>query len=266
MGVNVASALAHDGVGRRPSGFRPRPRPGVVNIAPGARPLAAEGVAIAHTPHSVAVPDCGRVLARPVSDAVERLVAGVPLRATIILDAGGRVLYQTPDAERLLALLEIAQDERRTGPSRYAQVPAAVHTAIRALVKAAKGRMTGSPCVVGRTRLGQVTVEASWLAASRSGAGCPGADPSPRPIAVQLELSENAAARAARALQTRGATPAQTRVGVLLATGKSKPEIARTLGVKESSVQDAARKLYTRLGVRNAAELGMQLWLKLDTA
>jgi DNA-binding NarL/FixJ family response regulator len=49
-------------------------------------------------------------------------------------------------------------------------------------------------------------------------------------------------------------------MGVLLATGRSKPEIARELGVRASSVTDAARKLYARLDVRNAAELGMRFW------
>ena len=47
---------------------------------------------------------------------------------------------------------------------------------------------------------------------------------------------------------------------MLLATGRSKPEIAHELGVRPSSVTDAARKLYARLDIRNAAELGMRFW------
>jgi DNA-binding NarL/FixJ family response regulator len=38
----------------------------------------------------------------------------------------------------------------------------------------------------------------------------------------------------------------------------TKPAIAQELGIKSSSVIDATRKIYERLEVRNAAELGMK--------
>ena len=76
-----------------------------------------------------------------------------------------------------------------------------------------------------------------------------------------LELREHAAVHAARILRASGATPTQVRVGILLALGKPKAEIARELDVRPSSVQDAARKLYARVQVRNAAALGAMLWL-----
>jgi DNA-binding NarL/FixJ family response regulator len=40
----------------------------------------------------------------------------------------------------------------------------------------------------------------------------------------------------------------------------TKPAIARELKIKPSSVMDATRRIYERLEVRNAAELGMRLW------
>ena len=50
------------------------------------------------------------------------------------------------------------------------------------------------------------------------------------------------------------------RVGVHLALGKPKPVIAKELGIKLSSVEDAARKLYERLDIHTAGELGTLLW------
>lgn len=54
----------------------------------------------------------------------------------------------------------------------------------------------------------------------------------------------------------KGATPAQVKVGVQLALGKTKPQIAAELDVKLSSVADLTRKLYQTLDVHNFAELG----------
>jgi DNA-binding CsgD family transcriptional regulator len=66
----------------------------------------------------------------------------------------------------------------------------------------------------------------------------------------------------------RVATPAQTKVGIQLALGKTKPVIADALGIQLSSVADLTRKLYQTLDVHNSAELGTKIWLgqKQDVA
>ena len=81
-------------------------------------------------------------------------------------------------------------------------------------------------------------------------------------IGVHLELHEPATAYAARMLREQGVPPVQMQVGVLLAMGWTKPQIAQTLGVKPSSVIDAARKLYDRIGVHSASELATLLWTR----
>ena len=111
------------------------------------------------------------------------------------------------------------------------------------------------------TAWGRVTIEASWLAPVDVPTKDITANPFDTPVLVSLELHEHAVAHAARILRRRGATPTQVRVGVLLAIGKSKPEIAEELGTKLSSVVDTTRRLYERLDVHNASELGLQLWL-----
>jgi DNA-binding NarL/FixJ family response regulator len=61
-----------------------------------------------------------------------------------------------------------------------------------------------------------------------------------------------------------GATPAQTKVGIQLALGKTKPEIADELGTQLSSVVDVTKKLYQNLDVHNSAELATG-WAKDKT-
>jgi DNA-binding NarL/FixJ family response regulator len=78
---------------------------------------------------------------------------------------------------------------------------------------------------------------------------------------VTIELREHAVAHAARMLRERGATPAQTKVGIQLALGKTKAMIADELGLRLNSVASLTRQLYQTLGVHNAAELSTKIWL-----
>jgi DNA-binding NarL/FixJ family response regulator len=55
--------------------------------------------------------------------------------------------------------------------------------------------------------------------------------------------------------------PAQVKVGIQLALGKTKPVIADELGIQISSVVDLAKKLYVDLDVYNSAALCTKIWL-----
>ncbi len=81
---------------------------------------------------------------------------------------------------------------------------------------------------------------------------------------MTIELREHALARAARVLRENGATPAQMKVGIQLAMGKSKPAIADALGVEPSSVASFAKKLYQTLDIHNSTELAAKIWLGED--
>ena len=78
---------------------------------------------------------------------------------------------------------------------------------------------------------------------------------------MTIELREHAVAHAARALRESGVTPAQVKVGIKLALGKTKPVIADELGLQLSSVADLSKKLYQNLDIHNSAELGAKIWL-----
>ncbi|MCI0466022.1 MAG: hypothetical protein L0Y57_03310 [Beijerinckiaceae bacterium] len=74
-------------------------------------------------------------------------------------------------------------------------------------------------------------------------------------------MREHAIAHAARVLRESGATPAQIKVGIQLALGKSKPAIAEELGIKLTSVADMTKRLYQTLDVHNCVELATKTWL-----
>ncbi len=189
-------------------------------------------------------------------------IAATPLhKATVIVDASGRVLFRTAGSAQLFMMLTGAMEHIESHHGmRDVEMPVAVHRVVRDLVGAASGTGTAPPRTRVPTVWGVIYLEAVWLAPAGATAADIVENRDTAQIAVNIELREHAISYAARVLREYGASPAQVRIGVLLATGRSKPEIAQELGVKPSSVVDAARKLYARLEVRNAAELGMRFW------
>ena len=111
------------------------------------------------------------------------------------------------------------------------------------------------------TSHGVIALEAKWLVPAGAIPADIAKDPKSCLIAVTVELREYAVAHAARILRESGATPAQVRVGIQLAMGKTKPVIADELGIQRSSVEGMTKKLYQTLDVHNSAELGTKIWL-----
>jgi DNA-binding NarL/FixJ family response regulator len=125
------------------------------------------------------------------------------------------------------------------------------------IASAAKGTSSTPPRRHVSTAYGVVTLEAKWRAIPADVVR----DPKDCLIAVTIELRERAVAHAARALRESGVTPAQVKVGIKLALGKTKPVIADELGLQLSSVADLTKKLYQNLHIHNSAELGAKNWL-----
>src|ERR1700730_10172793 len=111
------------------------------------------------------------------------------------------------------------------------------------------------------TAYGVLALDAKWLVPAGALAEDAAKDPKSCLIAVTIELREHAIAYAARVLRDNGATPAQTKVGIQLAMGKTKPVIADELGIQRSSVEGLTKKLYQTLDIHNSAELGTKVWL-----
>ncbi len=132
---------------------------------------------------------------------------------------------------------------------------------LRQITGAASGTSGAPPRMQVSTAYGVLTLEAKWLVPADTIPEDAARDPKACLIAVTIELHEHPIAHAARVLRESGATPAQMKVGIQLALGKTKPVIADELGIQISSVVDVTKRLYQTLDVHNLAELATNIWL-----
>jgi DNA-binding CsgD family transcriptional regulator len=189
-------------------------------------------------------------------------VAGAPvLSGQMILTPGATVVFQTPSLEHLLIILagEPGNYTRYVPPSDT--LPAPILKLLRSIIGATNGDSNTPPRMQISTSHGVIALEAKWLVPAGAIPADIAKDPKSCLIAVTVELREHAVAHAARILRESGATPAQVRVGIQLAMGKTKPVIADDLGITLSSVEGLTKKLYQTLDVHNSAELGTKVWL-----
>jgi hypothetical protein len=188
---------------------------------------------------------------------------GTPvLSGQMILTSEAKLIFQTAGLEYLLRILPAGEsvDLTRYIPAREG-LPAPILKLLRSIVGAADGASDTPPRMQISTPYGVLTLEAKWLMPTGAIPGDVARDPKACLIAVTIELREHAIAHAARVLRESGATPAQLKVGIELALGKTKPVIADELGIQFSSVDDLTKKLYQTLGVHNSTELGTKIWL-----
>jgi hypothetical protein len=198
---------------------------------------------------------------RPEDQDVARM-AGVPvLSGQMILTSDVKVAFQTPGVEHLLRILTGEPgDYTRHVPLRD-RLPAPVLKLLQRIVDAANGGIGVPPRMKVSTVYGVLTLEAKWLVPAGTLAADAARDPKSCLLSMTIELHEHAIVHAARVLRESGATPAQTKVGIHLAMGKTKPVIADELGIQRSSVEGMTKKLYQTLDVHNSAELGAKIWL-----
>ncbi len=187
---------------------------------------------------------------------------GTPLiSGEMNLTADAKVIFQTPGIERLLLILAGEPGNyTRHAPPRD-KLPAPILKLHQRIAGCTNGSLGDTPRMHVSTAYGVLTLEAKWLIPAGALPADVAKDPKSCLVAVTIELREHAIAHAARVLREGGATPAQVKVGIQLALGKSKPAIADDLGIKLSSVKDLTDKIYQCLDVHNAAELSTKIWL-----
>ncbi len=188
--------------------------------------------------------------------------AGAPVGSgQMILTADAKRVLQTSGIESLLHVITGEPlNNTRSVPVRDS-LPAPVLKLLRQITGAANGTSNTPPRMRISTAYGVLTLEAKWLAPAGTLPADAARDPKSCLISVTIDLHEHPIAYAARALRQSGATPAQTRVGIQLAIGKSKSVIADELGIQLSSVMATTKKLYQNLDVHNSAELATKIWL-----
>lgn len=182
-------------------------------------------------------------------------------KAMVVANAAGEVLFRSAESEQLFMMLNGTSLQVGKHSGAYApETPSAVRRVVHDLIEGATSHTGAPPRVSIETAWGLICVEAVWLASHGVTARDVVANHGSVQIGVTIELREYAVPYVARVLRIKGASPGQVRIGVLLATGMTKPAIAKELGIKASSVVDGTRRIYERLEVRNAAELGMKLF------
>ena len=195
-------------------------------------------------------------------DLVRASVTGRPvLSGQMILTADAKAIYQTRDTRHLLTYIDQRTIEAWYRSSDRDRQPAPVLKLLQAIVGAANGTSNTPPRMRISTAYGVVTLEAKWLLLSGTLPEDAARDPKACLIAMTIELHEHAIAHAARVLRESGATPVQTKVGIQLAFGKTKPSIADELGIQLSSVMATTKMLYQTLDVHNSAELATRIWI-----
>jgi DNA-binding CsgD family transcriptional regulator len=181
------------------------------------------------------------------------------LSSQLIVTVDARLVYQSSGLELLLRILAgESTNYVRPLPVRD-RLPAPILKLLRQITGAANGTSNTPPRMEVPTAFGVLTLDAKWLAPAVAEDAA--RDPKSCLISVTIELHEYPIANAARFLRESGATPAQTKVGIQLALGKTKPAIADELGIQLSSVVDVTKKLYQNLDVHNSAELATKIWL-----
>jgi DNA-binding CsgD family transcriptional regulator len=203
-------------------------------------------------------PSPGPLGAAPGTQDLVGAVGAPVLSGEVILTSDAKIAFQAPNFEHLLISLT-GQVTRRHAPARD-MLPAPILKLLQRILGATNGSSDTPPRMQISTVYGIVTLEAKWLVPAGAIPADVAKDPKSCLIAVTIELREHLVAHAAQILRKSGATPAQVKVGVRLALGKGKPEIADQLGIKVSSVRDLTEKLYQTLDVHNAAELGAKIW------
>ena len=203
-----------------------------------------------------------RALAKALTEDHDHVgMAGAPvLSGQIILTSDAKVMFQTAGLEHLFRILGGERANYMQQVPLRDRLPEPILKLLHCIRGAANGTSNAPPRMQVSTAHGVVTLEAKWLVPADATPTDVAKDPKSCLIAVTIELLEHAIAYAARVLRENGATPAQVKVGIHLALGKTKPEIADELGLQLSSVADLTKKLYSNLDVHNSAELGAKIW------
>jgi DNA-binding CsgD family transcriptional regulator len=104
-----------------------------------------------------------------------------------------------------------------------------------------------APLIEVRNDRGHFTFRAHWLTGDEYGASCR--------ACVVIDHAEPLPLRIMRGLAKLRLSPAQKRVALLIACGRTRERIAKELCLTPETVKDYARRVYVRLGVHDRYQL-----------
>jgi DNA-binding CsgD family transcriptional regulator len=180
-------------------------------------------------------------------------------RGLIIAAPSGEIRHLSPQARRLILLAtqpelsEAALSRRELAPA----LPPEVARLCQDLVQIFQDKApSGAPVGQLTSPWGAFTFRAYWLDRGARLGGAP-------LIGVTIERLEPLALKLWRRAEELPLTGRELEVCLLLAVGRSRPEIAERLGVSESTAVNHCRNLYAKLGVHSRAELVEKLHAEL---
>jgi len=175
-------------------------------------------------------------------------------QAMLTLERDGRLRHCSSAARRMLHFVTLDSVNRGT----VIQQDAAIHSLTRELAEqlvahARDGDEPGGrpPGMVVTNRWGRFVLRAYWLT-----------DDPHAPdalIGVQLRRQEPTVLRLSQAMRRLALSPQQKEVGLLLAQGKSNPEIAGALGVSLNTANYHVKQLFSKLNAHERSEVAPKL-------
>ncbi len=174
--------------------------------------------------------------------------------AMLTLERDGTLRHCSSAARRLLQYVTLESVNRGT----VAQQDAAIHGLMRELADQLGAVFVQRadvpvppPALVVTNRWGRFVLRAYWLTDDVRAADAL--------IGVQIRRQETMVLRLSQAMQRLALSPQQREVGLLLAQGKSNPQIAGALGVSLNTANYHVKQLFAKLNTHERAEVAPML-------
>lgn len=174
--------------------------------------------------------------------------------AMLTLERDGTLRHCSSAARRLLQYVTLESVNRGT----VAQQDEAIHGLMRELADQLGAVFVQSadipvlpPALVVTNRWGRFVLRAYWLTDDVRAADAL--------IGVQIRRQETMVLRLSQAMQRLALSPQQREVGLLLAQGKSNPQIAGALGVSLNTANYHVKQLFAKLNTHERAEVAPML-------
>lgn len=175
-------------------------------------------------------------------------------QAMLTLDRDGAVRHCSSAARRMLLFVVLDSVNRGT----VDQQDAAIRVLMRELATQLLAVFTSSddsaktpPGIIVTNRWGRFVLRAYWLTDHIHG--------SDALIGVQLRRQEPTLLQLSQAMRRLALSPQQKEVGLLVAQGRSNPEIAGALGVSLNTANYHVKQLFTKLNAHERSEVASKL-------
>ena len=185
---------------------------------------------------------------------VDQVYRDTDHQAMLTLARDGTLRHCSSAARRLLQFVTLDSVNRGT----VAQQDSAIQSLMRELAEQITtvfrngDDATGKPPgIVVTNRWGRFVLRAYWLTDD--------AEAIDALIGVQLRRQEPIVLRLSQAMRRLGLSPQQKEVGLLLAQGKSNPEIASALGVSLNTANYHVKQLFVKLNAHERSEVAPKL-------